>query len=125
MTFGDGTGLDPKVTESAGMMKEFCSQLISKYVKTCDRCQKCKHHKQKYGKLPSKIAETSPWKSVCVTLIGPYTLKARDETIFDFMCLPMIDPATGQFETVELPNTECTYACDNKEEIIEVVIDKS
>jgi hypothetical protein len=36
-------------------------------------------------------------------LIGPYTLKGQDGKIMDFMCLTIIDPATGWFEMVELP----------------------
>ena len=36
-------------------------------------------------------------------LIGPYTLKGKDKTQIDFMCVTMIDPATSWFEIVELP----------------------
>ncbi len=36
-------------------------------------------------------------------LIGPYTLKGKDKTQIDFMCITMIDPATCWFEIVELP----------------------
>ena len=36
-------------------------------------------------------------------LIGPYTLKGKDGTQIDFMCVTMIDPATSWFEIVELP----------------------
>ena len=39
-------------------------------------------------------------------LIGPYTLKGKDKSQIDFMCLTMIDPATGWFEIVELPVLE-------------------
>ena len=35
-------------------------------------------------------------------LIGPYTLKGKDKTEIDFMCLTMIDPATSWLEIVEL-----------------------
>ena len=97
---------------------------VRKFVKSCDRCQKGKRRKRKYGKNPAKIAETVPWKSVCVDLIGPYTIKGKDGTILDFMCLTMIDPATGWFEIMELPNAECTYVRKGQE-IIEVIIDKS
>jgi hypothetical protein len=38
-----------------------------------------------------------------VDLIGPYTLKGKDGTVIDFMCVTMIDPATSWFEIVELP----------------------
>jgi hypothetical protein len=62
-----------------------------------------KRRKSKYGKLPAKIAITTPWEALCVDLIGPYTLKGKDKTVIDFMCITMIDPATSWFETVELP----------------------
>ena len=42
----------------------------------------------------------------------------------DFMCLTMIDPATGWFEIVELPNTDVLYVRKG-EEVAEVIIDKS
>ena len=76
---------------------------IRKHVKTCARCQKSKSRKQQYGLLPTKAAETIPWRTLCVDLIGPYTLKGLDGTSVDFMCLTMIDPATSWFELVELP----------------------
>jgi hypothetical protein len=41
-----------------------------------------------------------------VDLIGPYTIKGKDGTVIDFMCLTMIDPATSWFEIVELPVLE-------------------
>ena len=41
--------------------------------------------------------------SVCVDLIGPYTLKGKDKIEIDFMCLTKIDPATSWLKIVELP----------------------
>ncbi len=66
------------------------------------RCQVNKKHSQKYGHLPPKLVITTPWKALCVDLIGPYTLKGKDGSIIDFMCLTMINPATSWFEIVEL-----------------------
>ena len=43
-------------------------------------------------------------------LIGPYTLKGKDGTEIDFMCLTMIDPVTSWCEIVELPVTELNSA---------------
>ena len=57
-------------------------------------------------------------------LIGPYTIKAKDGTILDFMCMTMIDPATGWFEIVELPNVFVKYKRKG-EDITKVIIDKS
>ena len=99
-------------------------QHIQKHVKFCDRCQKGKKRKRKYGHLPPKIATITPWRQVCVDLVGPYTIKAKDGTIMDFMCLTMIDPATGWFKIVELPNVDVIYV--RKGEVIEeIIIDKS
>jgi len=59
-----------------------------------------KKRTRQYGKLPTKLAEAVPWRSVCMDLIGPYTIKARDNSVLDFMCLTMIDPASGWFEII-------------------------
>ena len=50
---------------------------IRSHVKTCERCQKGKKRKRKYFDLPPKLAETVPWRTVSVDLIGPYTIKVR------------------------------------------------
>ena len=76
---------------------------VRRHVKSCDRCQKGKRRSRKYGHVPPKIADQVPWQKVCVDLIGPYTIKGLDGKIMDFMCLTIIDPATGWFEIVELP----------------------
>ena len=44
-----------------------------------------------------------PWEYLCVDLIGPYTLRGKDRSEIDFMCLNMMDPASSWFEIVELP----------------------
>ena len=76
---------------------------VRKYVKNCHKCQVNKRHKHKYGKLPTKLVVRNPWEALCVDLIGPYTLKGKDKTEIDFMCLTMIDPATSWLEIIELP----------------------
>ncbi len=77
--------------------------IIRKYVKSCRSCRVNKRHSQKYGHLPPKLVITNPWKVLCVDLIGPYTLKGKDGSSIDFMCLTMINPATSWFEIVGLP----------------------
>jgi hypothetical protein len=76
---------------------------VQSHVKKCHSCQVNKRKQLKYGKLPTKVAITTPWEALCVDLIGPYTLKGKDKTQIDFMCVTMIDPATSWFEIVELP----------------------
>ncbi len=76
---------------------------IQKHVKSCKSCQVNKRPIQKYGHLLPKLVIMTPWKALCVDLIGPYTLKGKDGSSIVFMCLPMINPATSWFKIVELP----------------------
>ena len=76
---------------------------IRAHVKKCHKCQVNKRSKHKYGKLPPKLVVTKPWNTLCVDLIGPYTLIGKDSTVVDFMCVTMINPSTSWFEIVELP----------------------
>ena len=47
-------------------------------------------------------------------LIGPHTLKGKDGTDIDFMCLTMIDPASSWSEIVELVTTDVIIPIDTK-----------
>jgi hypothetical protein len=65
-----------------------------------------------YRKAQAQVWETpygachhNPWEALCVDLIGPYTLKGKDGTEIDFMCLTMIYPASNWFAVVVLPVT--------------------
>jgi hypothetical protein len=79
---------------------------IGSYVKSYRSFQVNKRHSQKYGHVPPKLVITTPWETLCVDLISPYTLNGKDGSIIDFMCLIMIDPATSWFKMVELPNLQ-------------------
>ena len=70
----------------------------------CDSCQRSKAKTIKYGHLPAKNAETVPWETLCVDLIGPYTIKRKGKSPLTLYCLTMIDPATSWFEIVEIRN---------------------
>jgi hypothetical protein len=78
---------------------------IQSHVSNCRTRQVNKQHKRKYGKLSTQLVITNPWETLCVDLIGPYTLKGKDGTQIDFMCLNMIDPDSSWFGIVELPVT--------------------
>ena len=73
---------------------------VRAYVKKCKSCQVNKRRSQKYGKLPTKIVITKPWECLCVDLIGPYTLRGKDGTKIDFMCLTMIDLSMEPEQTI-------------------------
>ncbi len=76
---------------------------IQKYVKSCRSCQINKRHSLRYGHVPSKLVIMTLWRALCVDLVGPYTVKGKDGSSIDFMCLTMIDPETIWFKIVELP----------------------
>ncbi len=79
---------------------------IRRYLKSGRSSQLNERQSQKYGHLPPKLVITTPWKVLCVDLIGPYTLKGKDGSSIDFMCLTMINPATSWFKIVELPTVD-------------------
>src|SRR5512145_1201594 len=74
----------------------------------CGRCHVCQLTKpklKKFGHLPEKEAEVIPWKTVCIDLIGPYSIGEKNKQYATTLqCLTMIDPATGWFEIVEIPD---------------------
>jgi hypothetical protein len=72
--------------------------------KHCHRCrnfQKNKSRQDKYGHLPAKEAETQPWKTVCVDLVGPYTIINKDKK-YTLIAMTMIDPVLSWFEIAEV-----------------------
>jgi hypothetical protein len=76
---------------------------IRSIAKLCKACQVNKKQKLKYGHLPPKTIITTPWRTLCVDLVGPYTLKGKDGSVIDFMALTMVDPAFSWFKIVESP----------------------
>eukprot|EP00804_Cyclotella_cryptica_P007762 CCRYP_001368-RA/>CCRYP_001368-RA protein AED:0.24 eAED:0.47 QI:0/0/0/1/1/1/2/0/781 len=95
-----------KETLRAAMYWKGLRHSVRTFVKNCHKCQVNKRRQHKYGKLPTKLVVSNPWEVLCVDLIGPYTLKGKDSTEIDFMCVTMIDSATSWFEIVEQPVTE-------------------
>jgi hypothetical protein len=76
---------------------------VDKYVSKCEACQLYKGQKKKYGHLPVKDVEFHPWKTLCVDLIGPYTVRTK-KGVQSLHAMTMFDPATSWFEVVEIPN---------------------
>ena len=71
---------------------------ITSFVKACPVCQRSKRKHKKYGTLPPKEAEATPWDKLCVDLIGPYKIRRKGKEDLVCKCVTMIDPATGWFE---------------------------
>jgi hypothetical protein len=93
-------------TMNAAMYWKGMCTTIRSLTKSCRSCQVNKRRSQKYGHLPPKTVITNPWECVCFNLIGPYTLKGKDNLQIDFMALAMINPASSWFEIAELPVVE-------------------
>ena len=64
-------------------------------------CQFLKRNKRNYGKLPAKQAETQPWDTLYIDLIGinkggrKYAMKGKKDEDVYLQAITMIDPATG------------------------------
>ena len=75
----------------------------------CHTCQFLKRGKKQYGKLPAKEAESTPWETLCIDLIGKYQfttkgggreykMKTKNGNTVYLQAVTMIDPATGWVE---------------------------
>jgi transposase InsO family protein len=82
----------------------------------CAVCQAIKPTKQKFGYLPEKEPDVEPWKTLCIDLIGPYTIgKGQHTTVL--YAMTMIDPATGWFEICEIPKRDSFVAATTLEAV--------
>ncbi len=66
------------------------------------------------GEQETQLVITTPWRALCVDLVGLYTLKGKDSSSIDFMCLTMINLATSWFEIVELPTVRVMVPKEGK-----------
>ena len=93
---------------------------IQESCRKCGICQRHKPKKLKRGLIPAKkSAEIIPWYTLCIDLIGPYSFgseyigsgekRRKNPNFIQLHCLTMIDPATGWFEIVEIPNKQADY----------------
>ena len=63
------------------------------------------------GHLPPKEAEADPWAEVHVDMMGPLTVRNPTKK-HDFLCFSAIDPATGWFECLPVPNKQAFTVMD-------------
>jgi hypothetical protein len=85
---------------------------VKGYCQSCHKCQMAKKQRKKYGHLPAKTAEMTPWRHhtrVNVDVVGPYTVRTPQETK-ELLAMMMIDPATGWFEVGAI-STPSSDAC--------------
>ena len=84
------------------MMWPALSNQCKKHCCRSRNCQKNKSCQDKYGHLPAKEAETQPWKTVCLDLVGPYTIKNKHKK-YTLTAMMMIDPISSWFEIAKVP----------------------
>jgi hypothetical protein len=78
-------------------------QDVRTFCKTCKKCQLSKNARRKYGHLQTKEAESDPWTQVHIDLVGPWTVQTPSGKKY-LSALTCIDPATGWFEMIEVPD---------------------
>lgn len=71
---------------------------VRDFVKGCEVCQSSKRQLKKYGHLPEKRVEDTPWETVHIDLYGPKKIRRTNGPPIDFKVVTMIDPVTGWFE---------------------------
>jgi hypothetical protein len=71
---------------------------VRAFVRSCDVCQTTKRAPKKYGHLPEKKMETTPWETIHIDLYGPKKIKRKEGPPIEFKVVTMIDPVTGWFE---------------------------
>jgi hypothetical protein len=89
---------------------------IQKVCSRCAICQTTKPRKSNLGLLPEKEADVQPWKTVCIDLIGPYTI-GKGTNAITLHAMTMIDPATGWFEIAEIPQQDSFEAATILEQV--------
>ncbi len=90
-------------TMNTAMYRKGMRTTIQSITRSCKSYQVNKRQSLEYGHLPPKTVYTIPREWLCVDLIGPYTLKGKDNLQIDFIVLTMINPTSSWFEIAELP----------------------
>ena len=111
-----------KVTGHAGMTRLYktigthfhfpaMKEIMEKYVRGCDACQRNKTPGPGQGQVPPREDMTEPWSHVAVNLIGPWSIQipALGASI-EIFALTCIDLATTICELVRLDNKTSKHA---------------
>ena len=77
---------------------------IAAFTKACATHQRFKKKRKKYGDLPLKDVSMIPWETICIDLVGPYTVTDKLGNDRTLLTITFVDPATGWFEITEIPD---------------------
>ncbi|MGH7974345.1 MAG: RNase H-like domain-containing protein, partial [bacterium] len=96
--------------ELSTLIQHFCAPnlraTVDQYISTCQICQERKRSTKKYGILPAKDAEDTPWQTICVDLIGPWKITDGTNSTYHLNAITIIDPATSWIEIIQIPDKE-------------------
>ena len=67
----------------------------------CDTCQHKKRSIIKYGKIPAKLAQETPWNKLFLYLILRYKICRKGKYFLILKFVNIIDPVIGWFEVTE------------------------
>ena len=118
-----------KTIAKIGYWKGMTTQ-CNTFCRKCPECQKFKSRKRKYGHVPPKnVGTLTPWDTVHVDLIGPYSITAKQDQpdgsiqtkTLQLTCMTMLDPVSGWFEITEVPK----FIVDDIKNTDREIIDKS
>ena len=85
---------------------------IEAQFKHCHVCQRNKKtRKNKYGKIPKKLAEITKWRRVNVDCWGPKTINNKNKFTYQIYVMSMMDPVTGWVELAQLYGPPTAYKC--------------
>ena len=95
-----------------------------KFVKHCKICQSKNKHDEELP--PKKVEQMTPWHTVHIDLIGPYTIITKqhapggeiNDVELQLTCMTFIDPATGWFEITQVPTFSIDDVRNNNVEYI-------
>ena len=76
-------------------------EAVHKEVTRYDVCQHIKRSTKKYGKLPAKLAEETPWNKVCVDIMSTYKIHRKGKYTLILKDVTMIEPITRGFEVTQ------------------------
>ena len=74
---------------------------VRKKVTKYDVCQRTKRSTKKYGALPAKLAEETPWNKLYVDIIGPYKIRRKGKEPLILKSVTMVNPVTGWCEVTQ------------------------
>jgi transposase InsO family protein len=94
-----------EATIRSTMMWPRLTKDVQAHCKTCKLCQLHMKNRKQYGKLPAKV------EIVCVDLVGPWSVKTPSGTE-KLEALTAIDPATGWFGIVYIPDKSAETVMD-------------